>query len=472
MSKDEKDSGKEFTFIKEQIIPKKRNRMKKFVLGLVTTVIFAAVFGIVSRIVFVESEAFVNHILGIKSSNGQEDKVTQNNGQSIQESTLEASQENVQSNDSTLDNTKEEDTTTNIVQGTKIEQNEDKMGEQTQEITQEISPEYTEQKIAPTLNDVETIYSEYRKLAMKTSQSIVTVTSIEETVDLLHNPCEIENLLPGLVIKNDEREILILVDYAQIKGAKELTITFSGNIKAKAKILQYDESTNLAVVSVDSRDLSDFTIKNTKVATLGESYNLINGTPVFALGSPNGLMNSLDFGIVTNCSGVAYITDMKLDLFYTNIVTAENGLGYIFNLEGEVVGIITHSSIKKVEPKICTVIGISRIRKIINRMIAGSEHILFGVVAEDMKSCDLEDAGIHYGVYVSEVVSKSPAYTAGIQAGDIIETLNGQPVGSINTFTNFLDSFHYKDEITVGIVRYSKETPVKKELALTIGKVN
>ena len=471
MSKDEKDDGKEFTFIKEHILPKRKSRLKRVCISLGTTVVLAIVFGMVARIAFIVSEPLINRILGIDTNkkqvsfntgtegNNGEQKDTTASGKDSTEtnpSDLEASGDpNIESNTDTEDNETEES-------GQTGEDNESKTVNNTY---------YIEKKVAATLEDFTTMYSELRKIASKASASMVTITRAQESVDLLNNPYETETEAPGLVVANNGVEFLILVSYDEVKEASYLMATFTGNVQVEANLAEYDESTGLAIVSVDLNDLSSYVIEETTVANLGESYLLSNGTPVLAIGSVNGISNSFDFGIVTNSSGVVYIPDMKLDLFYTSIVTSTSGLGYIVNLDGSVVGIINNSFRQESEESIGAVIGISRVKKLIEKMVNGEERVYVGIVAEDMPEDALTDAGINYGVYVSEVISKSPAYKAGIQSGDIIVSVNDSPVGGVNSFVSILDNMTYKSEITVGIVRFNNETAKNMKLTLTVGKV-
>lgn len=475
MSKDEKDDGKEFTFIKEHILPKRKSRLKRICISFSTTVALAIVFGTVARIAFIVSEPLINRILGIDSQKKQVsfNTGTDNNNGGMNDTVAS-------SNVSTDEKTSEEETNASSNPETNSDTKEDGSGEdgknsnhegEDNESTTVNNTYYVEKKVAATVTDFTTMYSDLRKIANEASTSLITITSTRESVDLLDNPYETETMSPGLVVANNGVEFLILVSYDEVKEASYLKATFTGNIEVEAKLTEYDKNTGLAIVSVDLKELSSYVIEETTVANLGESYLLANGTPVLAIGSVNGICNSFDFGIVTNSTGVIYTTDMKLDLFYTSIVTSESGLGYIVNLDGSVVGIVTNSFREEADEHICTVIGITRVKKLIEKMVNGQDRVYFGIVAEDMPAEALTDAGINYGVYVSEVISKSPAYQAGIQSGDIIVSINESPVGGVNSFVSILDTLEYKSEITVGIVRFTNETAKNMELTLTVGKV-
>lgn len=456
MSKDEKENGKEFTFIKEQILPKKRSKTKKICLSLCVTVLLALVFGIVARIAFIVSEPFVNRLLGIDTNKKQ--VVFGSN----EENALDSSGQAYGTNQGQTAN--ETTDVTDHVSG-------DDFGENSENTTVNKNY-YYEEKIEANLSDFENMYADLKKLVVSSMKSIVTITCVEVDVDALENPYEKQTELPGLVVGNNGIEFLILVPYDEIKHASYLRATFSGNMEVRAELEEYDENTGLAIVSVLLGKLSSSVIENTKVAILGESFLLTNGAPVAALGSPNGIMDSYDFGIVTNSSQAVYLPDLRLDLFYTNMLMSEKGLGYVIDLDGAVIGIITSRYWESEEETIHPVIGISRVKSLIEKMVNGKERVSLGIVAQELTEEALEDAGISYGIYVYEVVPKSSAYDAGLQSGDIITALDKHAVAGINSFMNIVDTLTYKSEVVVSIIRYSHGSAKEMDLNITVGKVN
>lgn len=473
MSKDEKNDGKEFTFIREQILPKKKSKLKKIFVSLGATVVLAVLFGIIARIAFIVSEPVINRILGIDTNKKQVtfasgDENNNPNGQE-QSAAVSLRDEDTQEDDDTeAVGTDSEQQDSENEPSVSVEPEEEAVSEESTTVN---NTYYVEKKISASITDFITMYSDLKKVASQAFTSIVTVTCTEEAVDVLNNPYEKQTDTPGLIVANNGVEFLLLVSYEQVKDASYLEATFTGNICVEAKLQEYDENTGLAVLSVELEKLSNYVIDETAVANLGESYLLTNGTPVLAVGAPNGISNSFDFGIVTNCTGVVYVTDLKLDLFYTSIVTSQDGLGYIVNLDGAIVGIISNHFNEDSSQNICTVIGISRVKKLIEKMVNDKERVYLGIVAEDMPVDALTDAGISYGIYVTEVVAESPAYEAGIQNGDIIVSIDESPVGGVNSYVSILDTLSYKSEVTIGVVRFNNGTSKEIELPLTVGRV-
>lgn len=459
MSKDEKDNGKEYTFIKEQILPRKRSRAKKMCISFSATVLLAVVFGIVARIAFIVSEPFVNRLLGIDTNKKQVVFNSSDEGSPKGQAFAGV----------------EDETASKTLEGTENLETEDKNSEGLEEGIENTTVNknyYYEEKVAADIDDFTNMYVDLKKLAVSCSESLVSITCVEEDVDVLENPYEKQTKIPGLVVGNNGIQFLILVSYDEIKDASYLRATFSENMVVHADLEEYDENTGLAIVSVLLSKLSSSVIEDTKVATLGESYLLTNGTPVIAIGSPNGINESFDFGMVTNVMQPVYLTDLKLDLFYTNILISETGLGYVVDLDGAVVGIITSRYWELSKEPIHPVIGISRVRSLIEKMVNGKARASLGIVAQDMSADALMDAGINYGIYVSSVVTKSPAYHAGLQSGDIITSIDQRAVGGLYSFVNIIDDLTYKSEVMVSIIRYSHGEPKEIVLEMTVDKVN
>jgi S1-C subfamily serine protease len=209
------------------------------------------------------------------------------------------------------------------------------------------------------------------------------------------------------------------------------------------------------VIAVPIADIPTVFIDNLKTADLGESYTISVGAPVIALGSPNGYPDSMDFGIITSKGSIAVITDNSLDLFNTNIADNENSDGVIVNLEGKVIGLITRTLKEDINEDISTVIGISDLKPIIAMLGNKEPHIYFGVKTDDMTTEAKEEYGITNGIYVNEVLSDSPAFTAGLQKGDIILEINEHSIMSTSDFNTTISGNQPGDRLNVLILRSS-----------------
>ncbi len=448
MSNDNNNKEKEYSFIQEQIASKKKFRFKRMFYSVTWTIILACIFGVVAGIAFCISEPAISKILGkyqdkktVEFPSANPDDSSNPNGQP--EPTGGAKDNtNPNGDPQTIDNTDDKPDTVVI-----------------------------ERTVPADIQDLNNIYMEIRNVASDVNKSILHVTSISSGVDvLLDNEYEAYKVSSGLVIANNEADLLILVSYDRVQDAKSIQVALSDSLDAKARLQDYDSDLNLAVIAVSLKDIPETVLNNIKTADLGESYSLIIGSPVLALGSPNGYVDSMALGIITSKGNSVYITDNKIELFNTDIHDNENSDGVIVNLRGEVIGIITQKIKDESNENVNTVIGISKLKEVIESLVNNRERSYFGIKAVDMTEAALTQAGISNGICITEVETNSPALEAGLQNGDIILSVNDTQIISVSTFNSVIAACKPKAVVNVVLRRNGKNTSKEMELEVVLGK--
>lgn len=418
--------GEKKAFIQEQIVPRKRSKTKRFLGYLLSVSIFAIIFGIVASFVFT--------IMGnqFKKILGKDDKdliVLSETPNSTPTATAEP----------TVTPTKEP--------------------EETEEIKEEV-----------TIERVKDMYYLLTSKAKEYNRFVVTVSSVINGKDWFDNPSEHVAAACGIIIADNDENLFILTTNDRIKDASSIQTKFIDGKKAEASLYGTDKETNLAVLAVAKDELNQQTLEKIQVAELGDSYYALEGTPVFSLGSPNGYMYSMEFGMITGSLMEEYVTDNKIELFNTNMNNNANGEGVIVTLEGKIIGIITHNFDKGLNSDLCTAMGISRLSPIIERMIKQKQQAYFGVVANDIPDEKKEKLGVEEGIYITDVKSNSPALDAGLKSGDIIETINGEEVTSVMYFNSLLTKFKPKEKVKISIVRTSLVETKRIKTEVILGK--
>lgn len=470
MSADLKDNGKnEFTFIEEQIIPRKKSKAKKLVIMLSSTIGLAVVFGMVASYTFIVSEPYVKKILGIN-----EDKANISNLPTNGSNSPEQGEDNEEDEDSEKKN-EGDNSSSNEPKNEQEDEQKDPSGEENDSNTKvdsetNVTYKYIEKQIPATAEDYVKMFSDMRSIATEASSSIVTITCITSGVDWLNNPYESSNILSGLIVNQLNNQYMILTNWSKIMDAECLEVTLAGAHTVEASLHTYDEEIDLAIISIPIEDIPTHVTDRVKVATLGESYSISNGTPVIAIGNPNGYISSLEIGMITSKSGVAYITDNKLELFTTDMLNHENGDGFIINMSGQIIGVITHTLKADLDDNICTAIGITRLKTIIDKMVTNTNKLYFGIKAEDMPLEALNSAKVDNGIYVTEVETNSPAYEAGIQSGDIIVAVDEHMIGGVSSFTTVIATYKSKASILVKVRRINNGKGKDLELTLTLSE--
>lgn len=407
---------KEFNFIQEQIIPKKT---RENVLGsIVKTTLLAVLFGVVSSIAICATYPYFKDVI----NDGDEGRLTNL-----------ASRLNFIKVSSVIPEYKEEQATNTSIS--------DNMGNLT-------------------IEDYKNMYRELDAVADEVNRSIVSVTSIINTVDWLQNPSETSDITSGIIIheSEDRSKLSILVRYSKIKEVNKIRVTFDSSNVVEAKLANYDSKLDLAIIKVDESKLDSSVRNRFKVATLGESISVSAGDPIIAVGNPNGYPYSREYGIITGKMTSTYITDNRIDLFITDIMDNSNGDGVIVNLRGEVIGIITHKFKNDLNENINTVLSISRIKSIIDDLVSGRNRVYLGINGADLTSEIASSLGVTNGVYVNEVETESPALEAGIKTGDVIIKIDDSTIISMAQLNNILSSYQPQDEISIVVRRTTKAT--------------
>ena len=301
--------------------------------------------------------------------------------------------------------------------------------------------------------------------------SMVTVTGVSSNVDWLNDTYEQEGQTYGVLVANNGKEYLILTSRATVRQKENITVTFCSGESAEAEVKQTDSQTSLAVVAVPIASLTKETRDAVKVATLGSS-NLKNpvGIPVVALGSPLGSVGSAGYGMIVSAAVPLSKVDANYKLFVTDITGTSDGLGVLFNMQSQIVGIITPDRARTELKNNVTAVGISELRKLIENMSNGKTAAYMGISGSDVTADANREYGVPFGAYVREIEMDSPAMLAGIQRGDVIVEIAGNSIENFNNYAAALLRLDAGQTVTVIVQRSVQNSYREMEIELTLGE--
>ena len=223
----------------------------------------------------------------------------------------------------------------------------------------------------------------------------------------------------GVILADNGQELLILADSSVSEGADKWSVTFQDSGTYTASLKQRDLNSGLAVFSVPRADISDNTWDKIKISVLGNSNLIRQGSVVIALGDMFGYEDGMACGTVSSAEYKETVYDRECGIISTDIAVDAEGTGVLFNLEGEVIGLITPSVWDKEDHSVANARAISDLKTVIE-ILANDENVPYvGIYATTVTS-DLQEQGMPAGIYVVDVDPESPAMEAGIQSGDII----------------------------------------------------
>lgn len=229
----------------------------------------------------------------------------------------------------------------------------------------------------------------------------------------------------GFIVSQDG---YILTNAHVVGGANTVAVTLSDRRELEAKVVGFDERTDVAVIKVEGKDLP--TVK------IGDPSELKPGQWVVAIGSPFGMQNSVTAGIVSATS-----RDLPQDgpeppppFIQTDAaVNPGNSGGPLFNLQGEVVGI--NSQIYSQSGGymgLSFAIPIDIADNVREQLITTGRVVrsMIGVRIQSVGAAEASAFGLDRprGALVSDVSADGPADKAGIRPGDIILSVDGRPV--------------------------------------------
>lgn len=259
----------------------------------------------------------------------------------------------------------------------------------------------------------------------------------------------------GVIIKKGVN-VLILTDYSTVHDGKRIEVTFGKDMCYEAKVKKDNSSMGIAILSVSGTEVKLDSLEEMPEVQIGNASWLREGQQLIYIGSPIDASLYTDSGNVTGLSKMNYV-DGQVDIVQTNIPLAGTANGFLFNVEGELVGILNENL---PEAKVCVAAFMNQLTPTVEKLINGVARPYLGINGEAVTDEIIEKTGekMPYGVYVENVMKSSPAYEAGIRNGDIIYQIGSTDVMDMDDIRNILDEVSAGDRVTVMLKRYDVGT--------------
>jgi Do/DeqQ family serine protease len=270
----------------------------------------------------------------------------------------------------------------------------------------------------------------------------------------------------GVIV--DAKQGYIVTNAHVVENADEITVTLQDGRDLKAEVVGSDKDSDVAVLKVSAEGLAQM--------PLGDSARLEVGDFVVAIGNPFGLQHTVTSGIVSGLSRTGLNPDAYEDFIQTDAsINPGNSGGALVNLRGELIGINTEIiSRNGGNLGIGFAIPVNLARSVMDQLIKygtvkrGQLGVSMYTVTPDIAhSLGLPNA---VGALVSQVVEGSPADKAGLRVGDVITSVNGQPVKSNSELRNAIGLLRVGDRMDIGLVRDGKPMRVTAVIAAALGQ--
>ena len=276
----------------------------------------------------------------------------------------------------------------------------------------------------------------------------------------------------------DDDEIFILTNYHVVENSSELSVKFIDDKSYDAKIKGVSERKDIAIVSVIKKNVDSDTLKQIKVATLGDSNELKVGNGIIAIGNALGYGQSVTTGVVSalnrEVSTDEYIQDMiQIDA----AINGGNSGGALLNSKGEVVGInsVKYSSSGTSSSASIEGMGfaipISDVKSIIDALIKGENDtsaISLGIEGYMTNSGNTAGYRLPEGFYISGITEGGNADKSELEIGNIITSIDNNNVTSVETIKKVLNKKENGDQVTLKIKYVSKNEYKEKEITIIL----
>ncbi len=287
---------------------------------------------------------------------------------------------------------------------------------------------------------------------------------------------DVEGSGSGIIIAQNDSEILIATNNHVVNNAKTVNIVFADNTKAPATIKGSEPGKDLAIVSVKLSDLQEGTIDHIKIATLGDSKSVKLGEMAIAIGNALGYGQSITVGYISALDREVTVNNVTLHVLQTDAaINPGNSGGALLNSKGEVIGI---NSVKYVDENVESVgyaipitDAIPVINELMNRTILDDrDKAYLGIAGKDVTQDYSQRFNMPVGVYVGEIKSGSAAEAAGLKTGDIIVSMNDITVETMADMQEVLGYTKAGSVGTIGIKALEDGKYVDKTINVTFDK--
>jgi serine protease Do len=243
----------------------------------------------------------------------------------------------------------------------------------------------------------------------------------------------------------------ILTNEHVVSRATSIRVILIDNREFEAQLIGADARSDLAVIKIEGE-------KELPYIEMGHSDDLMPGETVIAIGNPFGLSHTVTTGIISALhrsikggKGRIYSDFIQLDAS----INPGNSGGPLLNINGELIGINT--AIYQEAQGIGFAIPIDRAKRIVDDLInyGQVEDIWLGIMVQDINPeiIDRFQYPYNYGVIISRVSKGSPGQEARLQAGDIIQQIEGQKIRSSEQYLDLISSYTINDKIPLTYFR-------------------
>ena len=369
-----------------------------------------------------------------------------------------------------------------VVEEAKEEQKSDEQDSEAKEASNIESDSKAQDAVLHTSTDKRAVVTDVTEVVEAVMRSVVALSGtymMEE--DFWGYQYEEEGSGSGIIIGQNDSELLIVTNNHVVQDATSLMVQFVDDETAEAKVKGTDSTADLAVVSVELDTLSDETKNQIKVAVLGDSETLKTGESAIAIGNALGYGQSVTTGVISAVNR-SYVMDEDGNeqvLIQTDAaINPGNSGGALLNVRGEVIGINSNKIAQTTIEGMGYAIPISYAKPIIEKLaskktrdkVSADKKAYLGITGVNVTESAQKTQGLPKGVYVTQVLENTPAWTCGISEGDVIVEFDGEIIETMEDLSGVLSGMKAGEVTEVKIMKLTDDGYTEQTLEITLGK--
>lgn len=293
---------------------------------------------------------------------------------------------------------------------------------------------------------------------------------------------EVSSAGSGIIVGQNETELLIVTNYHVVEGGKEIKVQFCDGTEGTATVKGQDIPMDIAVMAVNLEELSEETKNNIKTIQLGDSDALEVGETAIAIGNSLGYGQSVTTGVISALNREMTLENGEKGTFIQTdaAINQGNSGGALLNDRGELIGINSNKLGGTYVEGMGYAIPINMAEPIIDQLMNKEELVALpeeqqsylGISGTTLTSSLASQQAIRppVGIYVAGVVKDGPAQKAGIMRGDVITKFEGNSIATMEELQEYLAAYPAGTTITLTYERLENGEYVEYECKVLLEK--
>ena len=325
------------------------------------------------------------------------------------------------------------------------------------------------------VNDVSGIV----EAAMPSVVAITDKMTVEQMTFFGPQSYEAESSGSGIIIGENESELLIATNNHVVDGAENVTVTFVDEASVEAAIKGTDAASDLAIIAVQTDKIPSDTLSKIKVAAIGDSDSLKVGQQVIAIGNALGEGQSATVGYISALNREIKGEDGASRTFIQTdaAINPGNSGGALIDLNGNLIGINAAKTASTEVEGMGYAIPISKAKEILDELMTKQTRVKvdedkrgwLGIEGTNIDAQASQAYDMPIGIFVYRILDDGAAAGSDLKEKDIITKFDGQSVQTLGQLQNMLTYYEKGAKVTLTVQRLTDGAYQEREVEITLG---